>query len=177
MPDLQSIARHLREWLHCGPKPHDCRNRDLPPSATLSAWLLQALGRNLSCLGTMALLASHFRLKRVPTTGGYCQARARLSETQIDEAHRFLAARFAPSRVPSLLGGLPRKALDGVAFTVTDTPENRDAFPLPAGREPGCGLPALACMAVRVLATGRMISVSCTPRSASGDSGTKTCGP
>lgn len=153
------FVRRISAWLDCGPKLPGARIRKLPPSLALALWISQALNRNLSCLGVLALLGSRFGLGDVPSTSAFCQARSRLSERQIDNADRAVAARFAPSG-PSILAGRPLKVVDGVSFTTMDTRENRNAFSCPAGQKPGCGFPVLSCMAVRLLDTGRMLALS-----------------
>ncbi len=158
VPPPEVLLARLLPWIDCGPK-GSARNRLLPAPLVVALLVLQALCRNLSCRGVLALLGARLGLDAVPSSSAYCQARARLSAKQLDAADRALAGR-APQWRGTRFAGRALKALDSTTFTVLDTAQNRAAWSCPSGQREGCGFPVLSCLAVRELCSGRMLALS-----------------
>lgn len=149
-----SMIERLRDLF--GDLPRDGgRVRCLPPAVTLALWTVQCLRENLSLRRVLTDNARLFAGGVPPTESAFSQSRKRLDRAQLRAAASAVAGGLAP--VPAgLLGGRRLKAIDGVDFTLEDTPANRAAYSCPAGQADGCGFPVLSTLASLDLASGAL---------------------
>ena len=96
-----------------------------------------------------------------PRTAGYCKARARLRQKDLDAAHARLAEK---ARAAHLGGGLwfgrPVQVVDGSGLSMPDTPDNQALYPQPKGAQPGCSFPVMRVVALFCLGTGVLIALA-----------------
>ena len=149
-----SLLERLRDLFGDIPR-EGGRVRKLPPAVTLALWTVQCLRENLSLRRVLTDHAGWFDGGVPPSEGALAQARKRLDRDQLRAAAAAVAGALAPAPA-GLLDGRRLKAIDGVDFTVEDTPANRAAYSCPAGQAQGCGFPVLSTLASLDLATGAL---------------------
>lgn len=114
----------------------------------------QALSFNASCACAVKTLLAAGR-KCSASTAAFCKARARFPEELLDRVLD-LTAELAASGPPPARRVLQ---IDGVSFTLADTPENRACYDTPSGQAQGCGFPVMSALAVREASTGAFLSI------------------
>ncbi len=148
------------------PKPGDKR-RERPYSIRRTFWcfLWQMLNQNTSCREVVRQLQAVLGLHGVrhldPGNSAYCQARARLPVSLLEQGLGETAAaadRHSPTR--RLLQGRPVKASDGSTVSLADTPENQEKYPQQKGQKPGCGFPILRLSVLFSLQSGAVLQVA-----------------
>jgi len=114
----------------------------------------QALAFNASCSFAVKTLLATGR-KCSASTAAFCKARAKFPVELLDQVLEFTAELAASDPRPEwrLL------QIDGVSFTLADTPENRACYDTPSGQAPGCGFPVMSALAVRAASTGAFLSI------------------
>ena len=142
-------------------------------SAAVMLWsfLSQVLrdGKEASCQAAVARVISYCQLNGLsaPTadTGDYCRARAKLPAAAIRELSCEVAAELEASAEPAWLwkDQFHAKLIDGLTFTMQDTPENQAEFPHPKSQQPGIGLPIARAVAVISLATACVMNLKVGP--------------
>jgi hypothetical protein len=94
-------------------------------------------------------------------TAGYCKARRRLRQEDLDVALGRLARKIRAVHGPAgLWFGRPVKVVDGSGLSMPDTPDNQALYPQPKGAKPGCSFPVLRAVALFCLGTGVLISLA-----------------
>lgn len=112
----------------------------------------QALGLNASYALAVKTLQATGR-KCSSSTAAFCKARAKFPEALLDGILALTAEFAAPDPPPA------RRVLhiDGVSFTLSDTPANRAEYDMPSGQAEGCGFPVMSALAVRAAAKGAFL--------------------
>ena len=136
----------------------------------LWAFLAQTLGdgKGAACSAAVAHIAT-FMLqtdRRPPSgdTGDYSRARAKLSLPALRRLVVESAGQVEQEAHTSWLWkGLHPKLVDGITFTMPDTPQNQEAFPHPAGQRPGVGFPIARCCTVVSLASACVCDLAIGP--------------
>ena len=150
----------------CPPKPGDKR-RERPYCIRHTFWcfLWQMLNENTSCREVVRQLQAVLGLHGVHNldsgNGAYCQARARLPLSLLQQGLRETAAaadRQSPLR--HFLQGRPIKASDGSTVSMADTPENQQTYPQQKGQKPGCGFPIMRLSVLFSLQSGAVLQVA-----------------
>jgi hypothetical protein len=96
-----------------------------------------------------------------PRTTGYCRARRRLRQEDLDQMHRRLARKVCAD--PLSAGhwfGRPVKVVDGSGLSMPDTPQNQAAYPQPKGAKPGCSFPVMRVVVLFCLGTGALVRLA-----------------
>jgi len=97
-------------------------------------------------------------------TAGYCRARRRLRQQDLDATHECLVRKVRAAHLPrGLWFGRPVKVVDGSGLSMPDTAANQRAYPQPKGAKPGCSFPVMRVVAVFCLGTGVLISLAKGP--------------
>jgi putative transposase len=136
----------------------------------LWAFLAQTLrdGKGIACAAAVADIAAYLLQtgQRPPSgdTGAYCRARAKLKLTALQRLVRESAGQLEAEVDPSWLWkGRHAKLVDGLTFTMPDTPENQAAFPQNRAQRPGVGFPIARVCAVLSLATACVCDLAVGP--------------
>lgn len=151
------------------------RERQYPPTVTLSMFLSQALNADGSCqraVDAWAVSQAADGLKPPSIrTGGYCRARARLPLSMVQALTRE-SARALSARAPCAWRwrGRTVKLLDGTGLSMPDTAENQACFPQPSCQAEGVGFPLLRLCAVLDLASGALLEAASGPHQGAGHS-------
>jgi hypothetical protein len=133
------------------------RERDLGPTRTLHAFLLQVLHGNTACSHAVRLAGLNC------TAEAYCQARSRIP---LEVYQRLLEeTRLAADRSCSLplWHGHRTFLIDGSSFSMPDTPELQDAFGQPGQQRPGCGFPVAHLLTMFDAQSGLLIRQFAAP--------------
>jgi len=139
------------------------RDRVYTPWITFCAFLGQVLERGASCrVAVRRVQAWHLGagtgVSVDDATGGYCQARHRLTLPVLRKAFEHLVQRCdTRSRQADLWQGRTVKVVDGCGLSMPDTAANRDVYPYAGGQRPGCGFPTGRLVGLFSLATGHLI--------------------
>ncbi len=142
------------------------------PPLTLWAFLSQVLhkGEQRSCLAAVSrvivLLVALGRDPCANNSGGYCKARAKLSESVLER----LTTRVADGceeQVPEawLWKGRHVKLADGTTVSMPDTEENQAEYPQQASQEEGLGFPVARMVVLLSLATAMLSGMAIGPYS------------
>ena len=136
-----------------------------PPGRTFWLFLSQVLSADGSCQEAakkfLAWLALTNGPQASPRTAGYCKARARLSQADIDrEAERVVQRIQAAAAAVPLWRGRRVKIADGSSVSMPDTAPNQQAYPQPKGQKAGCGFPVMRIVAIFSLTTGVLLHLA-----------------
>lgn len=142
------------------------------PALTLWAFLSQVLykGEQRSCLAAVSrvivLLVALGRAPCANNSGGYCKARAKLSEVVLQR----LATRVADGcqrEVPEawLWKGRHVKLADGTTVSMPDTAKNQAEYPQQAAQKEGLGFPVARMVVLLSLATAMLSGMAIGPYS------------
>ena len=140
------------------------KDRIYTPLVTLWVFLSQVLSADHSCRAAVARLIAHrlaHGLKACSSrTGAYCQARGRLPEKFFSTV-KCLVGRALDSRVDSkwLWKGRRVYMFDGTTVTMSDTPENQQAYPQLYNQKPGLGFPIVRIGVLTSLACGAIVNL------------------
>lgn len=142
------------------------------PPLTLWAFLSQVLHKDeqRSCLAAVSrvivLLVALGRKPCANNNGGYCKARAKLSEIAIERLTCQVAER-CEAKVPDkwLWKGRHVKLADGTTVSMPDTPENQEAYPQQASQREGLGFPVARLVVLMSLATAMLCGMAIGPYS------------
>lgn len=143
--------------------PKDCRERQFPPTETLSMFLAQALSEDRSCQKAVADAA----IKRLigdlspcsTATGGYCQARKRLPLEMVSTLACY-TGKLITSEVPPQWRwhGKRVRLIDGSTVTLPDTAANQAVYPQQSGQQPGLGFPLVRIVGIICLSSGALLN-------------------
>ena len=137
---------------------------------TVWAMLSQALFTDVqrSCRAAVQRVAVYFALlgREVSSTntGGYCRARAKVTEGVVQRLVEGVALR-CEAAVPDEWRWHALRVLmvDGTTFSMADSEENRKEYPQSSSQTEGLGFPVLRAVAVTSLATGMVIALAIGP--------------
>jgi len=141
------------------------RERQFPPTETLSMFLAQVMSSDRSC----QYIVNDCAVKRLISglqgisshTGGYCRARQRLPlglVTGLAGQLGQLIDQAAPSSWK--WKGRSVKIVDGTTMTMPDTADNQLAFPQQGSQKPGLGFPICRLVGITSLASGALLNAA-----------------
>lgn len=127
-------------------------------------------GKEASCQAAVARVVSYCEQADIdaPTsdTGDYCRARAKLSAPALRELSCEVATELEETADEHWLWkGKHAQLVDGLTFTMPDTPKNQVRYPHPRTQKPGVGLPIARAVAILSLATACVRDVAIGPYS------------
>jgi len=164
-PDMLSQVEELL--------PDGHRERQFPPTETLSLFLAQALSEDGSCQKTVNEAA----IKRLvgglspcsTATGGYCRARQRLPLEMVSTLVRYTGEQMN-SEIPDQWRWHGKRVhlIDGTTATLSDTAANQAVYPQQAEQKPGLGFPICRIMGIICLSSGALLNASMGPYSGKG---------
>lgn len=161
---LDGLAAIVARFIPVGlfDNPAGKRDRVFTPWVTFCGFLGQVLQRGSSCQDVVRRVqAMHLVLgddTLDDATGGYCQARKRLSVEVLHSAFRHLAQWCATRvRKEDLWQGRVVKVMDGCGLSMPDTDANRAIYPYAGGQKPGCGFPTGQLLGLFSLCTGHLV--------------------
>lgn len=141
------------------------RERQFPPTETLSMFLAQVMNSDRSC----QYIVNHCAVKRLTSglqgisshTGGYCRARQRLPLGLVTGLSCHLG-QLIDQAAPNSWRWKDRsvKIVDGTTMTMPDTIDNQSAFPQQAGQKPGLGFPICRLVGITSLASGALLNAA-----------------
>ncbi len=146
--------------------PH--REREFPPTDTLSMFLAQALSADRSCQQAVNDAA----VKRLvsgltphsTSTGGYCRARARLPLSMVSTLAREVGQVVAEGAAGWWhWQGRPVRLVDGATVALPDTNENQAEYPQPSSQQAGLGFPLCRLVALLCLGSGALLDAASGP--------------
>jgi len=139
------------------------RNRVYTPWVTFCAFLGQVLQRGSSCQDAVRRVQALYmglgdKVRVDDATGGYCQARDRLTIDTLKTAFTRIAQWCATcTRKEDRWQGRIVKVMDGCGLSMPDTPANREVYPYAGGQKPGCGFPTGQLLGLFSLCTGHLV--------------------
>ncbi len=148
--------------------PH--RERQFPPTETLSMFLAQALSADRSCQRAVNDAAIKRLAGGLPGcsthTGAYCRARQRLPLEMIRSLVQ-ASGQQSSARVPSPWHwrGRPVRLVDGTTVALPDTPANQQIYPQPRSQQPGLGFPLCRVLGLMCLGSGVVLDAAMGPLS------------
>ena len=164
-PDMLSKVEELLPDTH--------RERQFPPTETLSMFLAQAMNEDRSCQKAINDAA----IKRVVSglspcstgTGGYCQARQRLPLEMVSTLVRY-TGELMNSKIPEQWRWHGKRVhlIDGTTVTLPDTAANQAIYPQQSVQKPGLGYPISRIVGIICLSSGALLNASLSPFSGKG---------
>ena len=156
-PDMLSKVEELLPEAH--------RERQFPPTETLSMFLAQALSEDRSCQKAVNDAA----IKRIvgglspcsTGTGGYCQARQRLPLEMVSTLTRY-TGELMNKQIPDHWRWHEKRVhlIDGTTVSLPDTAANQAVYPQQSGQKPGLGFPICRLVGVICLSSGAVLNAS-----------------
>jgi hypothetical protein len=144
------------------------RERQYPPTVTLSMFLGQVMSSDGSCQQAVNEAIVHSMLNGMKThsakTGGYCNARLRLPQSMVEEIARHIGASLG-EQLPKAWLWRDRhvKLIDGTSTSLPDTPENQALYPQPGGQAVGVGFPKARIVGIVSLSHGAVLQAAMGP--------------
>jgi hypothetical protein len=127
-------------------------------------FLSQVLSADRACRETVRKFLGRLALEGKSAsarTAGYCKARARLRQADLDGVHGSLADKIRSAHIArGLWRGRAVKVVDGSGLSMPDTTENQRRYPQPKGAKPGCSFPVMRVVALFCLGTGVLIEMA-----------------
>lgn len=141
------------------------RERQYPPTETLSLFLSQVMSSDRSCQNIVNQTAVDRVIGGLPQvsthTGGYCRARKRLPVTMIKNLTQQLGTLIdEPSPTEWRWNGRRVCLIDGTTVTMPDTEDNQTHFPKHRGQKAGLGFPICRIVGVTSLSTGALLNAA-----------------
>lgn len=149
------------------------REREYPPTQTLSMFLGQAMSFDGSCQNAVNEANVNRLLNGLSTagsgTGGYCLARQRLPLEMIRTLARQTGVLLS-SHTPRkwMWRGREIKLVDGTTIQMPDTEDNQDHYPQHGNQTVGVGFPLARLVGVISLSTGALIDAAMGPHKGKG---------
>jgi len=141
------------------------RERQFPPTETLSMFLSQALSADRSCQKAVDEAA----IKRLVAgltpcsthTGAYCHARMRVPLEMVQTLSGYVG-QWIGARAPHAWHwrGHPVRLVDGTTLGMPDTPANQAAYPQPRSQKPGLGFPLCRMVGLVCLGSGALLNAA-----------------
>lgn len=118
-----------------------------------------------SCRETLRKFLAWLALEENATashsTAGYCKARTRLRQNELDDVHRRVVRSVESSpKAKRLWCGRRVKVIDGSSLSMPDTSANQMRYPQPSTQNKGCGFPVMRIVGLFSLATGVLIELA-----------------
>lgn len=145
--------------------PESYRERQFPPTETLSMFLAQAMSEDRSCQKSVNDAA----IKRLAgglspcsvSTGGYCLARQRLPLEMVSTLVRH-TGELMNRQIPAhwRWHGKRVHLIDGTTVTLPDTEANRTAYPTQKVQKPGLGFPIIRIVGIICLSSGALLNAA-----------------
>jgi len=147
------------------------RARVFTPSMTLFCMIGQAFGndplrgavRSVQALFAGSKAGEELEVKA--STGSYSDARKRLPQDAVDQAHRRVCAKGLVES--TLMGGRRVMAVDGTGMKMEDTAANQQEYPQPTNQAEGCGFPVIQVVALLNLGSGMIEHFAGSPTNVS----------
>jgi hypothetical protein len=143
------------------------RQRFFSSSVTFWSFLGQVLEPGSSCRDALRRLNAwwqwRFPDQGLPShdTSGYCQARARLSESRLRRLCDHLGQQLEEQAGEDQLWlGRRVKIIDGTSVSMPDTAANQELWPQSSAQKPGCGFPLLKLLGVFSLQSGALLDLT-----------------
>jgi len=151
------------------------RERQYPPTVTLSMFLKQALEQDRSCQKAVnAWIAQCVAEGLSPPsacTGAYSKARHRLPVEMVTAlTHEIGGLLCGQSHRGWRWRGRTVKLSDGTGISMQDTRENQASYPQPCSQAEGAGFPLMRLTGVICLSTGAVLDVAMGPHAGKGSS-------
>jgi len=151
------------------------RERQYPPTVTLSMFLKQALEQDRSCQKAVnAWIAQCVAEGLSPPsacTGAYSKARQRLPVEMVTAlTHEIGGLLCGQSPQGWRWRGRVVKLSDGTGISMQDTRENQASYPQPCSQAEGVGFPLMRLTGVICLSTGAVLDVAMGPHAGKGSS-------
>lgn len=122
---------------------HSSRRRLFSKENTFWAFFSQVLAADGGCREVVrklqALCASQSKPLPSSSTAAYCQARARLDTTSLEDIFAYTAKQGRAADGTYRLNNRRVVVVDGTGVSMPDTAANQQAWPQRAGQKPGCG--------------------------------------
>ena len=138
------------------------RNRIFNKENTFWAFFLQVLDADGGCAEVVRKLKAYASLKPSAkmsvSTGSYCKARAKLSETELREIYEHTVREMDRIDTEHPLADRRVVVVDGMGVSMPDTKANQSVWPQQATQKPGCGFPCAKICACFSLGTGALLS-------------------
>jgi hypothetical protein len=144
------------------------RERNYPPTDTLSMFLSQAMSADRSCQNIVNITQVQRLVNGLPQrsthTGSYCKARKRLPTSLVAELVR-CTGQLIDDQLPTdwRWHGRPVRLIDGTTVMMPDTPENQTAYPQQAGQKTGLGFPICRMVGIICLASSSVMNAAIGP--------------
>jgi hypothetical protein len=127
-------------------------------------FLSQVLSADRACRETLRKFQAWLALSEGAVSGrtaGYCRARQRLRQEDIDQTHERLCRKIRREHAPrGTWFGRSVKVVDGSGLSMPDTAENQRLYPQAKGAKPGCGFPVMRVVALFCLGTGVLMGLA-----------------
>lgn len=140
------------------------RNTIFTPQTTFWLFLDQVFTGDGTCREILrkyqAWRALTWKKEISPNTGGYCQARARLSLDDIQAVNKQLIQRIDEEYPRQLWCGRSVVVADGSSISMPDTPENQERYPQPTSQKKGCGFPVMRIVVYFALSSGVILDMA-----------------
>lgn len=138
------------------------RDRQYSPSIVLQMFMYQALNQDSSCQSVVNKLnVERIRQGLEPYsshTGGYCQARNRLSLEMLEALVKKSGKKLSSNSLnPWLWKGRRVKLADGTTILLPDSEDNQSHYPQHGQQSEGAGFPIIRLVAVLCLSTGGVL--------------------
>ena len=143
--------------------PESHRERQFPPTETLSMFLAQAMNADRSCQKAINDAAIHRIVGGLTPcsthTGGYCQARQRLPIDMVSTLARY-TGKLITRQVPKQWRWNDRQVylVDGTTVRLPDTAANQIKYPQQKMQKPGLGNPISRIVAIICLSSGAILN-------------------
>jgi hypothetical protein len=155
--------------------PEDYRERQFPPTETLSMFLAQAMNEDRSCQKAV----NDATIKRVigglspcsANTSGYCQARQRLPLEMVSTLVRS-TGEMMNGQIPDQWRWYGKRVhlIDGTTVTLPDTAANQAVYPQQSVQKPGLGFSICRIVGVICLSSGSVLNAAIGSFSGKGSS-------
>ena len=142
-------------------------------AVTLWAWLSQCLSSSKSCVAAVArVLVLRVALGLTPcsaATGGYCRARAKLTESFLRRLTLHVGTQVEQS-APKSWKPFGRRVLlaDGTECSMPDTDENQAEYPQSSTQKKGLGFPTIRLLVLLTFATAGLVGGAMGPSKGKG---------
>lgn len=144
------------------------RERDYPPTKTLSMFLGQVMSADGSCQNAVNGAVVNQLLSGLPVasvnTGGYCTARQRLPQAMVSSLAR-QTGKLLGTQTPGSWQWRGRhvKLVDGTTIVMPDTNDNQARYQQHGQQAPGIGFPLARFVGVISLAHGAVLDAAMGP--------------
>ncbi len=151
------------------------REREFPPTETLSMFLSQMVNPDSSCQkavndAAFKRLISGFKNISL-ATGGYCKARQRIPLEMISTLTKY-SAELINEQIPNKwkFNNREVKIIDGTTVSMPDTKANQKEFPQSLSQKTGLGFPVSRIVGITSLSSGVLLDAAIGPCKGKGTS-------